>query len=283
MWLERHDDTSAGETLTRGYDCGRYFCGVVRVVVDHGYAALGADNLKPPADAAERRECSGRVVEVCVQGCRHTHRHCRISEIVDTGNVQLQRDLTTVGKLQSGSGHFGLLPDIGEANVRLHRHTDPPNGYVDSLCNANRTGVIGTYERSFSVPGEFHESVLQRRNSSVTLEVLRFHVVHHRNGGTQRQEGAVVLIGLDHEQPVASHPGIATPRVHPSPYDPRGVTTGRGENFGGHRGCGRLPVRACDPYRQSVADEKAQCFRPLENRDVGRDGCRQYGVPGIYG
>jgi hypothetical protein len=94
-------------------------------------------------------------------------------------------------------------------------------------------------------------------------------VVHHRDGGIEREEGLIVLIRLDHEEAVAGHPRVASPGTHPPAGDAGGIESCGGERLGGHHRGGRLAVGAGDGHGARALDQRGQRHLPRNHRHAG--------------
>ena len=76
-----HQQQAAGKRV-HGFERGRDLVGVVGEVVDHGDVVGGADDLEPPADAAELAEMRRGLREADAAGLRDAERGERVGDVV---------------------------------------------------------------------------------------------------------------------------------------------------------------------------------------------------------
>ena len=104
-----------------------------------------------------------------------------------------------------------------------------------------------------------------------------------RDGGRQREEGAVVFVGFDDEQLVAAAAQIPSPRGHASADDAGRVPPGGGERLGGHDGGRRLSVRAGDADRLPCLDRSRERLGAANHRDAELARASELGVVARHG
>ena len=131
-------------------------------------------------------------------------------------------------------------------------------------------------------PGSVGEEAVERRfdalERSVVVEVVGLDVGDHRDLRTELDEGAIALVGLDHE-PVSAVPHRATADlVELTTDDERRAQLGLHQHEGQHRRRGGLAVGAGDGDRAPGGGDGGEDLRSPQHGDASFDGRPHLGV-----
>src|SRR5437660_417855 len=111
-----------------------------------------------------------------------------------------------------------------------------------------------------SVANEMRKSRTNVFQITVDVQMICFDVGHDRDARRQRQERAIVFVGLDDEEIITLVAEISLPLGDASARDSRWLETGGGEHRCSHD-CGRcLSVRAGDANEPATGDGTPQGF-----------------------
>ncbi len=113
---------------------------------------------------------------------------------------------------------------------------------------------------------------------AVDVEMVLLHVGHDRDVRRQTQEGAVVLVGLHHEEGARAEPEVALPPGDPAPYEAGRIESRTHEDLGRHRGGRGLPVRPRDRDHAPAGNPRAERLGPLEDGNPATARGHQLGV-----
>jgi len=122
------------------------------------------------------------------------------------------------------------------------------------------------------------EGLPQRLEAAVVGVVVGLDVGDHGDLGAELDEGAVALVGLDHEPLAVGPHGAGADLVDVPADDEAGVEAGFGEDHGQHRGGRRLAVGAGDGDRAPECGDGRQDLRSAQHRQALLPGGDDLGV-----
>ena len=125
---------------------------------------------------------------------------------------------------------------------------------------------------------EAHESVAQRVEGAVVVEMLGIDVGHDGDGRWQAQEGAVGFVRFDDHPVAGAEASIGAVGVDDAAVDHRGVEAAGIEHRGDHRGGGGLAVGAADGDRPFEAHQLAQHLGAADHRHQPGTGGQDLGI-----
>ena len=130
---------------------------------------------------------------------------------------------------------------------------------------------------------EAHERGLQRLEPAVELEVVGLDVGDDGGVAGQLEEGAVALVGLDHEQVALVPDRAGADLVDVAADDERRAQPGLDQHEGQHRRGRRLAVGAGHRDAAAGGGDGGQGLGPAQHRDAALVGGHDLGVAGRDG
>jgi hypothetical protein len=142
-----------------------------------------------------------------------------------------------------------------------------------------RACVILAQHHAIGDPGdELGKCLVDGFRGAVDIQVIGLHGGHHGHFRSQREEGAVVLVGLDHEDAVRARAQAASPGVDAAADESGRIQAGFREDGRRHGRRTGLAVRPGDGEDQPVLDERRECLRTLHDGDAAAAGGHQLRV-----
>jgi len=156
---------------------------------------------------------------------------------------------------------------IRDAHVRVAREPHAPHWPGHARRDAARAGVVRSRDHAPRAARELHERVLECLHGAVALEVVGLDVVHDRHRRRERQERAVELVRLDHEQLTPTQPRVPTPRSDTAAGESRRIPPGGRQRLRDHRRRGRLAVGSGNSHHGPAGDSLAERIGPPHHGD----------------
>src|SRR5207248_2626159 len=200
------------------------------------------------------------------QGARRVQGVVRPGEAEPYGHGARER----TGEVKGHS--LGPLRDVDESigrarrgAVRAHRAAGQLAG--EKTCGARVVGAGDERAAGDDPVREIREGILDVLTGREEIHVVVVDVRHEADLGIERQEGAVVLVGLDHQDVPGSRVRVCPEVAEDGPADQRGVETAGPQSGPRERGRGALPVRAGDGDDALAAGEIAPRVLALPGGD----------------
>jgi hypothetical protein len=178
-----------------------------------------------------------------------------------------------------------VLPDIDRAQVRVRARavTQDRLRRGDGVGNALHAGIVAARRHQAAgahLSQELDECSLDAAEITIDVEVVRLDRGDHRRRRLQREEGAVVLVGLHHVEITSAGAQAAAPRLHAAADHGRWVASRSLQDRRRRcRGC-RLAVRAGHGQHRTPVHDAAQRLGSLEHRDATAPRRRNLGMTG---
>ena len=208
-----------------------------------------AKPLEAALDTAKRGEPGTHPLERHAKREAARNRGERVHHVMQPRNGQLDFAEHLVIELDLEDRPAALGPDVHRQQSRVARM----NAVPDDLRGARRhqtvrARIVGTEHDGARWRRELFERPVDVREIGVDVEVIRLDVRDDGDSRREREEGSVVLVGLDDEQSIRAIAKVAAPAANATADDAGGLERGRLQRLGGHDRRRGLPVRSGDGH-----------------------------------
>ena len=244
---------------------------MVGIVIINICPPVGAFILHPPLRSGKSCKATG----YCFPG-NSQHPGCTgctdgIKGIVPPQYIQIQvsiKDAITehIQVPPVGVDILSMYPVLG---IQAKAHI------VQALQRLQHMGIVSVGKNAAAGQlGKFPEGFLNIRQILEIIQMIRFNIQNHRQGGKEIQEGVAILAALQND-------GISLPYPVPCPEQGQiaanhhgGVHVSFHQNMSHHRGGGGLSVGTGYAYGIFIClHDNAPGLGPFENRNASHPGC----------